>query len=1003
MPLKTMGCGCRCGGPFDVYGEHGELPALNDLFYRDCTVTTTALETIGDASGDGRYNSIDAGWYVDYDPDGTDDSAKINNTIAVMSLPQDDEGEGEFITLAEELCWAVRDSNEDHPDGDVDVELLDSPDDLDDDAEWIAGADADYDDDTSELRVTTAASTSAATLTQTTDATLVDATYRANVLAKKTDVRWLRMRVTTPGATTATAYIDLQSLLISDPANSNIPSNLHVHEAGDGYHLYVYEFAVSGASGASTFELRLVDGDLATSIDATTAGDGSIILSASLRKVTTGTGFDVSLIDCRNKEVERFRYPLKTVYVDGDIPTPLRDYGFVGGNSEHDVVGASTSPDRQAARPLAVYQFDTNFVIDQIPGPENAQLARRWANEDGVGFLSTAGDVDLVDIDHLFIVGAEAAGDKRLWGSRGGAFYAWYPVQYNWQGGGGEAYEPLLDPVSPQPIVAASPHGFPKVWSIKPPRSYRAESPGPPASPGSASIWYYVASSVTSSWSIHRGTYERDYYTLQSDDGAIDDLSVPLIYGTGSAWWTSATSTNDRFYTVGLATEGPTYGLVHFESRPPSTAWGAMLEADDDGTLAIAIFTDCSCAVTLDTDKIDDWNTYNSTGSGSPPTGAIETYALSRRIVVAIGASTGSEIETETIWRDTEAGLAETGNQRRFFGCMVVQESERGVAIDPVRAMYVECIYSSAPSSGSAGVVSHYRLNAVNSSGAVQWTLDSLPLSVADSSPDPWQSSDRFIYVRGFAMCDARMKDEISPGLHIGRDWAISHDGTITWPARTVVDTLGEDQHRPLPTIILDSIKNSSLLPLTPARNQWPTARGTSAPWIVEPGADAVTSWTVGADATFASNKLAADANLTNSIACELVENQQGSGWVASGLFRYRITIDAEPDEKRYLLWHWEGFHGATDATAWIDLTDKHFEGSGVGLSATSVEDLGGGRARYNIEVVNTDGDFTGDAMLIRIVDNAGLTDLDATTGEGVTIHSVRLSRRCEVDPKDVT
>jgi hypothetical protein len=260
------------------------------------------------------------------------------------------------------------------------------------------------------------------------------------------------------------------------------------------------------------------------------------------------------------------------------------------------------------------------------------------------------------------------------------------------------------------------------------------------------------------------------------------------------------------------------------------------------------------------------------------------------------------------------------------------------------------------------------------------------------------QSSDKHLFVSDFWLCDPRM--EVTGGTgRVGYNWVISHEGDWLWPQRVEQqpddDDLNQNGKFSNPAAILhesvafDCIKDSSL-PLSPELHRHATRTGT---WYTQ-NSEALSTWDLGADAAYVGDRLELDGNQTDSAAVELSRDDLE----VSGLMQYRIMVTAAPSEKGWLLVRWEGFQGTGEhAHAWIDLTNKQISStSDLNIDAMSVEDIGGGVARYLLTVSNADGDFdAGQRLVLRVVDDDAENDVTGDDGDGVRLISCIIQRQC--------
>jgi hypothetical protein len=1009
MPLKTMGCGCCGGGPFDWYGPayQATAPPLTDLIYRVPSVIP------GDPPAEalGFYSSVDEGWFVDVDPDGTDDQAKIYLTNSPHTVPHYC-NETKFP-----LVWVSRHSNEDHPEAGAGPELLADADDL---AAWDIGADAAYDDDADELSVTTAASTSAAWIEHD-PVTVNDGTiYRGAVLAKQKSggVRWLRLTLPNmSGGTAAEAWCDLQTHAIYlDATTLSLGFVGTVLAAGNDEYQYALRGACATPSGACEVQVRLVDGFAATSYDGD-ADDAAIVISASLRAMAGGSGYDVSLVKPLTTEVEWFHYLSKSIFsarVPGwmDFPSTTEEEFAAPLYPSRRAAQANYSSARDTSSP---YNIST-FLMDQsIFLGTNGTVTCCWASEDGIGYMQVGGSTDTESDDEVTPPGFTAAtrngvdviltfaGDAsntvdRLWGSTWAMRLLATPITPEDEAvdDGDRNIYPLPTRENPPAIVGASPHAFPKFWSV-----------ANPLGPGFA--WEYSPiypthsakvdiRSVTCNAYIYWGDFVHEDRTVNLNAATREEITLPVIYGGDDNEILHLSSTQDRVvnWAFPLEYNGPTYITPH--------CWLGVTLHDASPTRAICIAWEAVETVTVvDTYGESHWyEGSHETGEKYPTEPlASRTRAYQMRVRYKAPATTAVDLFGPVdFWGPDEAHI-ETGASRvRWQRVTSVLIAQRPAGVDPPDTcslteapVWIERLFSSAPTSGSAGTPSGLRLH--YDSASDPWTLDS---PFGERQPVLQQSSDKHLFVSDFWLCDPRM--EVTGGTgRVGYNWVISHEGDWLWPQRVEQqpddDDLNQNGKFSNPAAILhesvafDCIKDSSL-PLSPELHRHATRTGT---WYTQ-NSEALSTWDLGADAAYVGDRLELDGNQTDSAAVELSRDDLE----VSGLMQYRIMVTAAPSEKGWLLVRWEGFQGTGEhAHAWIDLTNKQISStSDLNIDAMSVEDIGGGVARYLLTVSNADGDFdAGQRLVLRVVDDDAENDVTGDDGDGVRLISCIIQRQC--------
>jgi hypothetical protein len=1010
MPLKTMGCGCRCGGPFDWYGPayQATAPPLTDLVYRVPSVTPGTPP----AAALGFYSSVDDGWQVDVDPDGTDDQAKIYITNSPHTVPYycDD--------TKFPLVWVSRHGNEDHPEAGAGAELLADADDL---AAWDQGATADYDDDADELSVNTAAATSAAWLEHD-PVTVTDGTiYRGAVLAKQKSggPRWIRLILSNmSSATSAQAWCDLQTHTIHlDATTVSIGFVGTVLAAGNGEYQYALRGACATPSGQCEVRIQLVDGDGATSYDGE-IDDAAVVISASLRAMAGGNGYDVMLVKPLTTEVEWFHYLSKSIFsarVPGWFEYPSTT------EEEH---AASLYPSRRAAQAnyssardtTSPYNISTVLMDQSIFLGTNGDVTCCWASDAGIGYIEagqssdTESDVEKTPpgyaatvrtgVDVILAFAGDASNTvERLWGS------TWVirliatpytPADEVPTDGYGRLIYPLPTRESLPAIVGASPHAFPKVWSV-----------ANPLGPGFA--WEYSPiypthsanvdiRSVTCDARIYWGDFVHENRTVNINASTREEITLPVIYGGDDNEILHLTSTQDRVVNWAFPTEsgGPAYITPH--------CWLGVTLHDASPSRAICIAWEAVETVTVvDTYGEAHWYEGNHEAGEKFPTEPLNLRTRAYQMRVRYKAPAASAVDLfgpVTFWGPDEAHI-ETGASRvRWQRVTSVLIAQRPAGVDPPDTcslteapVWIERLFSSAPTAESAGTPSGLRIHYDSASNP--WTLDS---PFGERQPVLQQSSDKHLFVSDFWLCDPRM--EITGGTgRVGYNWVISHEGDWLWPQRVEQqpddDDLNQNGAFSNPAAILhesvafDCIKDSSL-DLSPELHRHATRTGT---WYTQ-HSEALGTWDLGAHAAYVGDRLELSGNRTGSTQVELSRDDLE----VSALMKLRIMVTAAAAEKDWLLVRWEGFEGTGEhAHVWIDLTNKQISGTtDLNIDAMSVEDIGGGVARYLLTVSNAAGDFAaGHRLLLRIVDGDGDDDVTGSDGDGVRLISCIVQRQC--------
>lgn len=1007
-------CSSVVSGPFDWYGpayQYG-APPLTDLIYRVASV----MPSDPPAEALGFYSSVDEGWFVDVDPDGTDDQAKIYLTNAPYTVPHycDD--------TKFPLVWVGRHSNEDHPEAGAGDELLSAAYDL---AAWDQGATADYDDDADELSVNTAAATSAAWLEHD-PVTVTDGTiYRGGILAKEIpgEVRWVRLILSNmSGSTPAQAWCDLQSHTIHlDATTAGLGFVGQVLAAGNDEFQYAIRGPCASPAGDCEVRIQLVDDALATSYDGAD-GDAAIVISATLRAMAGGSGYDVLLAKPLTTEIAWFHYLSKTIPA-ARVPAWLENPAATEENH-----AASLYPSRRAAQPNASTIPTTSPpYLSQLPLEQNVFLAGNgavstsWASDAGIGYL-VIGQADVFDdpgpvtapsphtasvytnIDVILTFAGDLSNTvERLWGSTYARYLVVNPI-VAYSEAATDGYGNVIFPVGAAEnlpaIVGASPHAFPKVWSVANalnPIFAWEYSPIYPTHSNKVDI-----REVTCDSYIYWGDFVCEDRSVNIDATTTDLITLPVIYGGDDNEILHVSSTQDRV--VNWAFPSETNGPVTID---PHCGVGVTLH-DASPTRAICIAWEwIDTIVVVDTYGEANWYEGDYTTGEQFPTEPIASRSRAFQMRVRYKAPAASAVDLfgpVTIWGPDEAHL-ETGSIRvRWQRVTSVHIAQRPAGVDPLDScayvespVWIERLFNPAPTAEDPGTPIGLRLH--YDSPDNPWTLDS---PYGERQPVLQQTSDKHLFVGDFWLCDPRMEETGGTG-RVGYNWVISHEGDWLWPQRVERqpddDDLNQDGDFSNPVgvshevVAFDCIKDSSL-PLSPALHEHATRTGV---WYTIHG-EPLDEWTAGDDAAYVGDRIEianGGLGVTDSAAVELYRTSGGLGLESSALMEYRVMVTAAPAEKTWLLVRWENFDGAGEhAEAWLDLTTQTIH-SAAGLDASSVEDVGGGVGRYLLTLSNPDGDFGTTRLVLRVVDGDADDETTGADGDGLRVLSAIVQHRC--------
>lgn len=950
---------CGAGGPFDwcgpgthtsLYVDPGEPLYATDLFYRTPSVLP--------AGKDDTYSSVDEGWWVDYAPGEVADVAQMEVTICPFYTP---------------LCWVVRSANDDHPEGGYETDLLDHGSELSDGA-WTLGDDADYDVSDAALRVTTNDETSEATISQ--EVTLSGAipgpgswSHMLTVHAKNlSQVPRLRVTLTNvQGSLPLVGIIDL----VAETAVFPLADDVRQIEVGNDELYWAVYFQVDSPADDCLLEVRLVDG--LTTYDGDD-GDGAGLLALSVRRWSGASGgLDVSLVDMEDQEVDVFRYVSKTVNVNQGMPSVA-----LGPVTEEQCVITAHQPNFAAGIPEVNDYGDAPFNVGgeqwsiyggamQAWGEGHAAPNAIWASEHGIGFLN-GGSV-------LFTI-SDTGATRRWWGASANLSRIEYrrAPWDEYTGGDDGPIEPniTMDAMIPR-IVAVSPHAYPKVWSIiQPKKAFReaAFNPfnplyQPPWDEGETFALWTRTEEVTQSFRITHGAVHRESYTFHTptpDNETRHDVTWPVIEGGDSTvTFFTREHTQDRVFIWtaedGTPPEGTTWNhaaVALGTNEYPPHIWGHLVDHDHNGEAGIALIYWHKAFMTITGDA--EWYSYQTTGT--------------------IGTEALDYIES---WVTLHGG-SDLFEQKDVVGEPLGLSKIRGLGIaHENRRVWFEGIYVL---DGSEWVQTKWRMHVTaGNAGGVAWSIDS---DEPSALPDFVQSSDRHIFVKEFPLCDPRMQA-------LNDNWAITLDGTISWPIRAISSTPGTpDAPRELSGIAFDCIKNSVDIPLCPRRDEYPDRL---AVWFENATAIDFDPTEAASYEASRLEMLAASVDADDiELACDV---SALAAPTPQAMMRYRVLVTAEPGEVTWLLVRWENFHGAgLHAEAWLNLTAKSIATT-AGLIDDEVEAISGPRARYVLTLENPDGDFAAGDLVVRLVDGNESEEVSGAAGDGATVAAILVESQC--------
>lgn len=785
---------CNCclpSGPFDFYGQCAVFygPPSNDLFWRSPSVIP-AGETIG------SYLSTDEGWFVDYDPGGTDDEGAIRTTIAVMRTDM-------------EKCWAARNGNLDHPEALYSGELISSS--LDG---WDVGDDGEYRADGRLVSLDDTAATALAYI-KTSVPLDHDYAYVMEVTAKADQVDRLRVSISNVVGSSEVSFV------------ANLTAHTggdEIDVAGDGFYTYRKFFTTDTPAGGSEFEIRLVDGG-GTTIEVADAGDGAYVATASLKRIEHeggAAGWDVSRIDGEAKTVDYGLVYVRRRRVD---PTNHRAYPTL---IEEQLVSGGM-PSRRCGQVRAIDVPDTLPSIESWR-EEHFAISRAWVSSTAAGFVSLGGfSEDRYAVDAIVTYGASSLGELK-WGftnlylveapifcegdveDHSPAYYKLPAAFYN--------AAPLLPRIAGCPL-----HCYPNVFSVDlSPNVWRDSQidEWPPEEGDDLPAQFHAEThSLEQNVSILFGPIIRTLYpvTEHCEIGAED---LPFLKGSGSVFWTDSFTQNRLWYwgIGGLGGGSPTAPDVS-----PRTVerhnWINLVLADAYGSDvssagAIWVYTEATYAIYGDSPY---HRPYGGVGTISPWE---EITGYAHTLYLKLGGGTPI---SHPIWRDAQAFPNAVGNELWFSGLAAVQETEAAQEV-AVRWVWFERLWETAPTELTPGVGRGWRMHVADAAGDDLWTLES---DQDAQVPDCVATSDRFLYVVDFELCDSRMAP--TGGRQTSSEWSMSHDGSVMWPTRQVSVITGDDSRFALVNATpgtgngnspVDSIKNSDRLPLVPALGDWP-------------------------------------------------------------------------------------------------------------------------------------------------------------------------------------
>ncbi len=949
-------------GLFDWYGMiWTSSPPVTDLFYRTPSV-------VPDGETPSTYTSSAATpdpWEIDYSPGSSAADGKIVRTLAPFS--------------GGETAYAVRSEVLDHPDAEWGTQQLEAFADLSNSTHWDLGTDAEYSREDKRLTVTTAAATADAYIEQ--DQTLTDTEdYRVSILAKADEVTWLL--VTVEDYSTAT---DLQ-FWINLTAHTIHGATGEVNDAGDGSYEYVVYFTAATPSGGLV-QVRLVDDDTETTYDGAD-GDGAYVYAISLKPHTSPSGFrfDVSNLDCEDTLVIFRRwvrdYPIG---IDGD-----------GGVTTEETLVNACSMSRVGS-----------MMESGLNGEWDSGLAYHWwANGNlSVASLSTSGGSVRFLVTgpaNTFDTGVDAswkltAADEgtssfseKLSGEPYWTVESEYPTQCpeDLAGSGDCFYKDASfanDGADFNRIVVAPPHTL-SVFSITPPRLI--EFTDSTTCPGDATSdyfgvdeWYKQHSTTFTAAVLFGGIEQVTHPARESCDPKVSP-DKNFITADGTTIW-SDTSEQDRVYHYSFGGFSPpeypdNYTSVGSMENPPHVWCAGVLWADanDDGDTA-ALFVHGRSTVSVSGSS--EWYL------GIDDPGDLPTESATHEVFLKLRfgyQGSHTDVLNQTIWRDSQL----TGEEIYVTGLAALQQTESAQwsAVGSQRlfvyflALWVGDV---EPTSGAAGTRRGWRMVVCGADGGEIWHED-----CEGGAPDVVGSSDRYFYVVGFPLCDARVDSDSAS------NWAFSHDGEIAWPFRQLLSPPSRDNDM-TPSAIqesngrthLDCVKNSDRIPLCPAYDQWLDRMDVRTELLPD-----LAMLTLGADGDYTGGRL----ETTNAAATSAAEFIEGVGTTNDQL-SYRITIEAAAGEVDTLMVELVDFKGSGDhCTAWLNLSAGTV-GTINDLSTIAVTDLGGGMHRFELDADVDAGEVNGFNFRLRLVDSNGATSYDGDVGDGAEIQLASLGTIC--------
>ena len=752
--------------------------------------------------------SIVAGWFIDYESDGLEYRGTPRSNIAAFDL--------------NESCWVIRSQSDDHPDANASTQRLPSPGRF---LSWTKGADVrigQVNDEDEELALLTADPTTDAFVSQ--SVSLSNATrYRASVVANEQEKFYICIVLEgmSGAGSKDYAYFDLIGPPHNISSSGATITDTGVETFGGGLWNYWVEFLTTTVSSPKMY-IHMCDSLSSLTVDGD-IDDAIILTSASLREDNPSIMWDLSLLDPSTETLQILILPR--------IDRLYEQVGFVidpeTGLIPHDFVGQQEIIQGK----IGYRKATANHVIPKYPQTldfdSNHSPTLWWCSGTKAGFMGNSPDgYTSVIVFISYVLEYDQTGAAIC---KTGDEFDWSAIEYQ-QAASDEAVfvetwngkDYLSLPVNPNnlftKISLASPHDYPNVWGMRLPIRHQWANEDRELSIDKKNVTFIIF--------ITHGPWKFDENVgtkVLSGSGEGVDTVASLstsdrLSATGSFW--EKTLLQDRLYSYTTREAAMQGGVRQFHMQPGTLA-GTLASSDEqtDGPglyahliladavngakAALIAWTEVEYAIT---------GTLPYKGTGTPPQETV--VKMDHYVLLKIG---NTEVLETRIWRDGEL----SGPGALVVGLAAVKKPGGSGAIGFV---WFEKLWTTAPSALLPGVSRGQRMHFCNTEGNDFWSIDSTDANWSNREPELFSSSDRHLFVVGFWLSDDRM---ITGGSY---NWVMTQDGIssgpdIAWPMRHVND-FGNDTMLDPGEIngvhIVDSVKNSAQVALSPEKDRWP-------------------------------------------------------------------------------------------------------------------------------------------------------------------------------------